>query len=196
MLWREIDIELTAAPQTDSYSPHYRGASCTRVWNAGIEDSTRSYPYGGNGGSALLGGLQHQRGLPCVRSFEYYSSSCEVVRRWHGWCARSRMRSVKNNLRHPQGIDEDHHRTAGPRQPELGRWSVGHQRLSDLGQYDYSVFTAVNDATYRQLTKQAAESRRRLEVVAEESPQRSTAGHSPADGHRRSRHAHGAACGP
>ena len=46
----------------------------TRVWNAGIEDSTRSYPYGGNGGSALPGGFNTSADYH-VYAFEWLPTS-------------------------------------------------------------------------------------------------------------------------
>lgn len=55
LLWREIDIELTASPQNNFISNIIVAPPGTRVWNGGIEDSTRTYPYGGNGGEALPG---------------------------------------------------------------------------------------------------------------------------------------------
>lgn len=57
LLWREIDIELTASPQNNFISNLIVAPAGTRVWNGGIEDSTRTYPYGGNGGEALPGGF-------------------------------------------------------------------------------------------------------------------------------------------
>jgi endo-1,3-1,4-beta-glycanase ExoK len=57
LMWREIDIELTAAPQTDFISNIIVAPPGTRVWSASIEDSTRTYPYGGNGGSGLPQGF-------------------------------------------------------------------------------------------------------------------------------------------
>ena len=53
LMWREIDIELTGAPQTDFISNIIVAPPGTRVWNGGIEDSTRTYPYGGNGAGSL-----------------------------------------------------------------------------------------------------------------------------------------------
>jgi beta-glucanase (GH16 family) len=47
LLWREIDIEVQAAPQNSFITNLITAAPGTRVWSAGIEDSTTQYPYGG-----------------------------------------------------------------------------------------------------------------------------------------------------
>ncbi len=59
LLWRELDIELTAGPQNNFISNIIVAPKDTRVWNGGIEDSTRAYPYpnSDNGAGMLPGGF-------------------------------------------------------------------------------------------------------------------------------------------
>ena len=55
LLWREIDIELTASPSNSFISNIIVAPKDTRVWNGGIEDSTRNYPYEAGGGPLPAG---------------------------------------------------------------------------------------------------------------------------------------------
>ena len=55
LLWREIDIELTASPSNNFISNIIVAPKDTRVWNGGIEDSTRTYPYEASGGPLPAG---------------------------------------------------------------------------------------------------------------------------------------------
>ena len=147
LLWREIDIELTAAPQTDFISNIIVAPPGTRVWNAGIEDSTRSYPYGGNGGSALPGGFNTSSDYH-VYAFEWLPTSVK----WFvdGTMVREKLDGVgKNNLFIPKESTKI----------IMNMWVFGNQNLGGgnpannaypiYGQYDWFRFYRWNnDATY------------------------------------------------
>ncbi len=55
LLWREIDIELTASPNYNFISNIIVAPAGTRVWKETIENSTRTYPYEGSGGPLPTG---------------------------------------------------------------------------------------------------------------------------------------------
>jgi beta-glucanase (GH16 family) len=53
LLWREIDIELQAAPTNTILSNLIYAGPNVRLWSPQIEDSTTKYPFGGNGAAAF-----------------------------------------------------------------------------------------------------------------------------------------------
>jgi hypothetical protein len=46
--WREIDIEVQASPQNSFITNLITAEPGTRTWNGGIEESARTYPFGGD----------------------------------------------------------------------------------------------------------------------------------------------------
>jgi endo-1,3-1,4-beta-glycanase ExoK len=46
--WREIDVEVQASPQNSFITNLITAAPGTRLWNGGIEESARQYPFGGD----------------------------------------------------------------------------------------------------------------------------------------------------
>jgi beta-glucanase (GH16 family) len=147
LLWREIDIELTAAPQTDFISNIIVAPPGTRVWNAGIEDSTRSYPYGGNGGSGLPGGFNTSSDFHTY-AFEWLPTSIK----WFvdGTMVREKLDGQgKNSLVIPKESTKI----------IMNMWVFGNQNLGGgnpagnvypiYGEYDWFRFYRWNnDATY------------------------------------------------
>ncbi len=184
LLWREIDIELTAAPQTSFISNIIVAPPGTRVWNAGIEDSTTSYlPYGGNGGSALPAGFNTSSDYH-IYAFEWLPTSVK----WFvdGTMVREKLDGVgKNNLVIPKESTKI----------IMNLWVFGTQDLGGgnpadnvypiYGQYDWFRFYRWNNDTTYPCADQARScvTAVRLEVVQEQ-PEGPAAGHSPTDVHR------------
>ena len=100
LLWREIDIELTASPSNNFISNIIVAPPGTRVWNGGIEDSTRTYPYGGNGGGSLPANFSTQTDFHTY-AFEWLPGSVK----WYidGQLVRIKLDGQgKNNLLVPK----------------------------------------------------------------------------------------------
>ena len=125
----------------------------TRVWNAGIEDSTTSYPYGGNGGSALPAGFNTSSDYH-IYAFEWLPTSVK----WFvdGTMVREKLDGVgKNNLIIPKESAKI----------IMNMWVFGNQDLGGgdpaanvypiYGQYDWFRFYRWNSDTMYPCADQA-----------------------------------------
>lgn len=54
--WREIDIEVQASPKNSFITNLITAEPGTRVWNGGIEESARDYPFGGDAAAQPIPG--------------------------------------------------------------------------------------------------------------------------------------------
>jgi beta-glucanase (GH16 family) len=87
LLWREIDIEIQAAPNNSFISNIIAAPAGTRVWSSAIEDSTTAYPAGAGGSLAIPAGFNTQSDFHTY-AFEWLPTSIK-------WYVDDRLVRVK-----------------------------------------------------------------------------------------------------
>lgn len=98
--WREIDIEVQASPQNSFITNLITAEPGTRTWNGGIEESARTYPFGGDASQPIPAGFDTQADYH-VYAFEWLPTSVK----WYvdGTLIRVKQDNVgKNSLPIPK----------------------------------------------------------------------------------------------
>jgi beta-glucanase (GH16 family) len=146
LLWREIDIEVQASPQTSFITNLITASAGTRVWSPQIEDSTTSYPYGG-GGSAIPAGFNSQSDYHTY-AFEWLPTEIK----WYvdGVLIRTKQDGVgKNSLKVPQESAKIVMNLWVFTSPALGGGDPANNTYPISGHYDWFRYYKWNgDATY------------------------------------------------
>jgi len=73
--WREIDVEVQASPQSSFITNLITAGPGTRTWNGGIEESARSYPFGGDAAAGPVPAGFDTQGDFHVYAFEWLPTS-------------------------------------------------------------------------------------------------------------------------
>jgi endo-1,3-1,4-beta-glycanase ExoK len=146
LLWREIDIEVQAAPRDTFITNLITAPPGTRKWSAAIEDSTTNYPYGG-AGSGIPAGYDSQSDYH-VYAFEWLPTEIK----WYvdGTLIRVKQDGVgKNDLAVPKESTKIVMNLWVFTSKDLGGGDPALNTFPIAGQYDWFRFYKWNqDATY------------------------------------------------